>query len=366
MAEGRKRKRTETDEAENRRRRGRPRLPGEERKRRKIANDRERRKTEKFERERFEAFVTQPGIIDKYEAFKEDYNKRNGQSSKMDGTNESFDTGMLTGTPSEPQIRGREEELAEVRKGNMPITVDNCTPPVFPIGGSRSSKFMASASQTAHQSDFAGDSNWKEAQYAQKQHNTYAAKCPSSYGLDHLLLELMLETQKQLQGMVDNINPMIQKSVAAVLASFGFFPQTNAPIVSPAGPHHDPLGMQGGTNAAAGSSGGPTTQSSPHNGEVKLNQYNASCGEPEIFEMVKAFSENYRPSTEFQLKEDGDSCKEPGIADSFKAVTEKEEQEFDENDKMLVEDMMEDEIEMRSFLNSLGPECDSEFDVWDP
>ncbi|GKV46039.1 hypothetical protein SLEP1_g53054 [Rubroshorea leprosula] len=32
-------------------------------------------------------------------------------------------------------------------------------------------------------------------------------------------------------------------------------------------PHHDPLGMQGGT-AAAGSSGDPTTQSSPHNEKV--------------------------------------------------------------------------------------------------
>ncbi|GLT59396.1 hypothetical protein SLA2020_322170 [Shorea laevis] len=30
-------------------------------------------------------------------------------------------------------------------------------------------------------------------------------------------------------------------------------------------PHRDPLGMQGETSAAAGSSSGPTTQSSPHN-----------------------------------------------------------------------------------------------------
>ncbi|GKV42628.1 hypothetical protein SLEP1_g50011 [Rubroshorea leprosula] len=37
------------------------------------------------------------------------------------------------------------------------------------------------------------------------------------------------------------------------------------PIVSPAEPHHDPLGMQGETSAAAGSSSGPTTQPSPYN-----------------------------------------------------------------------------------------------------
>ncbi|GKV46049.1 hypothetical protein SLEP1_g53062 [Rubroshorea leprosula] len=39
------------------------------------------------------------------------------------------------------------------------------------------------------------------------------------------------------------------------------------PSVSRAEPHHDPLGMQGGT-VAAGSSGDPTTQSSPHNEKV--------------------------------------------------------------------------------------------------
>ncbi|GLU23736.1 hypothetical protein SLE2022_397190 [Rubroshorea leprosula] len=122
---------------------------------------------------------------------------------QKDGTNESFNAGMLTGssnvasndegelqsgstwttpltadatnctgigTPSEPPISGREEELAEVRRGKMPATVDNCAPPLLPIGGSQSSKFMASASQTACQSAFAGGSNWKMAQYAPKQH----------------------------------------------------------------------------------------------------------------------------------------------------------------------------------------------------
>ncbi|GLT38118.1 hypothetical protein SLA2020_123840 [Shorea laevis] len=78
----------------------------------------------------------------------------------------------------------------------------------------------------------------------------------------------MSEMLEKLQWMVDNINPMIQISVAAALAPFGFFPQTNASIVSLAEPHHDSLGMQVGTNAAARSSGGPTTQSSPHDGEV--------------------------------------------------------------------------------------------------
>ncbi|GKV39591.1 hypothetical protein SLEP1_g47343 [Rubroshorea leprosula] len=126
---------------------------------------------------------------------------------QKDGTNESFDAGMLTGylagssnvasnnegelqssstwtmpltagamnctgigTPSEPPISGREEELAEVRRGKMPATVDNCAPPLLPISGSQSSKFMASASQTACQSAFADDGNWKMAQYAPKQH----------------------------------------------------------------------------------------------------------------------------------------------------------------------------------------------------
>ncbi|GKV46022.1 hypothetical protein SLEP1_g53042 [Rubroshorea leprosula] len=300
MAKGGKQKRTEADEAGKLRGPGRPPLPKGESRRRRNEHSKKSRANKKFERERFEAFVTQPGIIDKYEAFKEDYNKRNGESSKKDGTNKSFDVEMLTGssnvasnnegelqssctwtmpltvgamnstgigTRSEPSIWGREEELAEVRKGKMAATGGNCTPPHFPMSGSQSSEFMVSANQTAHQSAFTGDSNWKVVQYAQKQHDTSVAKRPSSHGLDQIQLQHQIsEMQAQLQWMVDNFNTMVQRSVVA-LAPCGFFQQTNASTVSPAEPHRDLLSMRGGTNAAAGSSGDPTNQSFPHNEE---------------------------------------------------------------------------------------------------
>ncbi|GLT31844.1 hypothetical protein SLA2020_065520 [Shorea laevis] len=79
------------------------------------------------------------------------------------------------------------------------------------------------------------------------------------------MLEMM---QEGFQRMEDNMDTKIQRSVVAALAQSGICPQTNAPIVSPAGPDHNPLGKHGGTNAAAGSSGAPITQSSPHNEEV--------------------------------------------------------------------------------------------------
>ncbi|GLT29954.1 hypothetical protein SLA2020_047820 [Shorea laevis] len=83
-----------------------------------------------------------------------------------------------------------------------------------------------------------------------------------------VVISKMLEMQEGFQRMEDNMDTKIQRSVVAALAQFGFCPQTNARIVSPAGPHHNPLGKHRGTNAAAGSSGGPITQSSPHNEEV--------------------------------------------------------------------------------------------------
>ncbi|GKV46262.1 hypothetical protein SLEP1_g53259 [Rubroshorea leprosula] len=83
-----------------------------------------------------------------------------------------------------------------------------------------------------------------------------------------MLDQIMSEMQERLQRTEDNINAQIQRSVVAALTEFGSCPQANAPIVSPTEPHHDPLDMQGGTNAATGSSGGPTTQSFSNNEEV--------------------------------------------------------------------------------------------------
>ncbi|GKV46034.1 hypothetical protein SLEP1_g53050 [Rubroshorea leprosula] len=265
MAKGGKQKRTEADEAGNRRGPGRPPLPEEESRRRRNEHSKKSRANKKFERERFEAFVMQPENIDKYEAFKEDYNKRNGESSKKDGTNKSFDVEMLTASSN--VASNYEGEFQSSFTWTKPLTagVMNSTgigtpsEPLFPVGDFRSSKFMASASQTAHQSDLAWPKSQKFLQQAQKQHDTCVAKRPSSHGFDQM------ELQHQMSEMPLQVE--VQRSVVAILAQYGLSLQTSAPIVSPAVPHHDPLSRQG-TNAAAGSSGGPTTQSSTHNGEV--------------------------------------------------------------------------------------------------
>ncbi|GKV46259.1 hypothetical protein SLEP1_g53256 [Rubroshorea leprosula] len=91
--------------------------------------------------------------------------------------------------------------------------------------------------------------------------------CYTGVGISMMLNQIMPEMQERMQRMEDTINAL-QSSVLAALTQFGSCPQANAPTIFPTEPHHDPLGMQEGTNDAAGSSGGPTTQSFPHNEEV--------------------------------------------------------------------------------------------------
>ncbi|GKV17667.1 hypothetical protein SLEP1_g28138 [Rubroshorea leprosula] len=80
--------------------------------------------------------------------------------------------------------------------------------------------------------------------------------------------ELFRLMQYNIAPMIQKeVAPMIQKEVAAALAQSVPCPETNAPIVSPSGPHHNTLGNIERTDAVAGSSGGPITQSSPQNEE---------------------------------------------------------------------------------------------------
>ncbi|GKV52762.1 hypothetical protein SLEP1_g59329 [Rubroshorea leprosula] len=192
------------------------------------------------------------------------------------------------GTPFEPPTRElkrtREEELAEARRGKMLATADNYTLHHISIGGSRPSGLMANAPQIARQSVLPGHGSRKVAQQneepksinppAQKQHDTYyVPECYTEVVISKKLDQFRSEMQERLQQMEDNIKA-IQRFFVAAPTQFRSCLQANAPIVSPTEPHHDPHGMQGGTNAAAVYSGGPTTLSFPHNEEVKLNLFN--------------------------------------------------------------------------------------------
>ncbi|GKU93509.1 hypothetical protein SLEP1_g7101 [Rubroshorea leprosula] len=288
------------------------RLPGpplseEEKKKRKEKNkkDREYRAKRTSQFKEYKEFCEEPIIDDMFKAFKEgkqvfkEVLNQLGEVWMKDGTSKNIE--MLTGssvagmgTPFEPPTRGlkrtREEEPAEAQRAKIPATTDNYTPHHIPIGGSQPSGLMANAPKTACQSVLPGHNSRKVAQQnegpkwinppAQKQHDTYyVPECYTEVVISKKLDQFRSEMQERQQRMEEAIQRFF---VAA---------PTNAPIVSPTEPHHDPHGMQGGTNAAAGYSGGPTTQSFQHNEEFQHKEYKAFCEEPGIIDMFKAFRE---------------------------------------------------------------------------
>ncbi|GLT32096.1 hypothetical protein SLA2020_067860 [Shorea laevis] len=262
---GKKRKQRAANEAGNKQGPGRPPEPPSDegmkiRNEKKIKRDRDDRAKKKFISNICETFCEQPKFINEFKIFLEKLRKSIEKSSKLKLEEYKNNCGEAKITKKLKAKYMKRIEKSSKNDGTDEFLDEDtfhylCDLEMW-IG------YLAGIGTPSEPPNAtAGSSGGPITQSSPHNEEDTCVACPSSHGLEQIQLQhQMSEMQEQLQWIV------------TVLSQSGFFLQTNAPIVSPAEPHHDPLGIEGGINAAAGSSGGPTTQSSLHNEEGAAEQ----------------------------------------------------------------------------------------------